>query len=251
VIHEELKKTARVASIALLVALSLTGCRQPDQPQPDQEQSAQRPRTRLPQQEHSRNDQVREDRDIASQKPVPANAVEVHYAPFENLERIDTDLFARAHSTIDLAAYSLTDYAIAEALIAAAQRGVHIRIYRDATQAAGEAAHAERTAANPKRRTSRDPEDDVPNDTDSADILQRLINTPHITVRIKHSHILMHLKAYAIDGTYLRTGSANFSPTGEKRQDNDLIVFHNPAAAIHFTQDFDRLWSRPDNEPAQ
>ena len=32
----------------------------------------------------------------------------------------------------------------------------------------------------------------------------------------------MHLKAYAIDGQVLRTGSANFSTSGENAQDNDL-----------------------------
>ena len=212
-------------------------------------------RNRRPREERSRAPRTSverdQDHDVTPMEPVPVNSVQVHYAPFENLERVDTDLLSQAHSTIDLAAYSLTDYAVAQALIAAAQRGVHVRIYRDATQAAGETAHAEKSAANPKRRANRDPEDDVPNDADSADILRRLCSTPNITVRIKHSHTLMHLKAYAVDGAFLRTGSANFSPTGEKRQDNDLILFHNAAAAAHFRQDFDRLWSRPDNESAQ
>ncbi|ADV82593.1 phospholipase D-like domain-containing protein [Terriglobus saanensis] len=252
---EDKRKTARVAAIALLLTLSVSGCKQPNQPQPDQERSAQRTRTPRPQEGRSRNEQAREernqDRDVTPSEPVPANSVQVHYAPFENLERVDTDLLAQAHATIDLAAYSLTDYAVAQALIAAAQRGVRIRIYRDATQAAGESAHAERTVTNPKKKPSRDPEDDVPNAADSADILQRLSTTPNINIRIKHSHTLMHLKAYAVDGAFLRTGSANFSPTGEKRQDNDLILFHNAAAATHFKQDFDRLWSRPDNEPTQ
>ena len=250
---KDLRKAARVAAIALLLTLSVSGCRQPDQPQPDQKRSAQR--NRRPREESSRAPRTSverdQDRDVTPMEPVPANSVQVHYAPFENLEHVDTDLLAQAHSTIDLAAYSLTDYAVAQALIAAAQRGVHIRIYRDATQAAGETAHAEKSAANPKRRASRDPEDDAPNDADDADILRRLSSTPNVAVRIKHSHTLMHLKAYAVDGAFLRTGSANFSPTGEKRQDNDLILFHNAAAAAHFTQDFDRLWSRPDNEHAQ
>ena len=37
----------------------------------------------------------------------------------------------------------------------------------------------------------------------------------------------MHLKAYAIDGEVLRTGSANFSTSGENAQDNDLIVIRD------------------------
>jgi hypothetical protein len=34
----------------------------------------------------------------------------------------------------------------------------------------------------------------------------------------------MHLESYQIDGRLLRTGAANFSASGLKRQDNDLIV---------------------------
>jgi phosphatidylserine/phosphatidylglycerophosphate/cardiolipin synthase-like enzyme len=38
----------------------------------------------------------------------------------------------------------------------------------------------------------------------------------------------MHLKSYQIDGKLLRTGAANFSASGLKRQDNDLIVIERP-----------------------
>jgi len=34
----------------------------------------------------------------------------------------------------------------------------------------------------------------------------------------------MHLKSYQIDRRLLRTGAANFSASGLKRQDNDLIA---------------------------
>jgi phosphatidylserine/phosphatidylglycerophosphate/cardiolipin synthase-like enzyme len=41
---------------------------------------------------------------------------------------------------------------------------------------------------------------------------------------VKRGGPFMHLKAYEIDGEELRTGSANFSTSGENAQDNDLIV---------------------------
>ena len=37
----------------------------------------------------------------------------------------------------------------------------------------------------------------------------------------------MHLKNYQIDGRLLRTGAANFSASGLKRQDNDVIVIES------------------------
>jgi hypothetical protein len=41
----------------------------------------------------------------------------------------------------------------------------------------------------------------------------------------------MHLKGYEIDGRLLRTGAANFSASGLKRQDNDLIVIKSAGAS--------------------
>jgi hypothetical protein len=49
----------------------------------------------------------------------------------------------------------------------------------------------------------------------------------------------MHLKSYQIDGKLLRTGAANFSASGLKRQDNDLIVIESAVAAAAFKQAFD------------
>jgi phosphatidylserine/phosphatidylglycerophosphate/cardiolipin synthase-like enzyme len=60
-------------------------------------------------------------------------------------------------------------------------------------------------------------------------------------VRFKHSSSLMHLKAYAVDGELLRTGSANFS--GERQQDNDLVVIHDAGAVAKFDAHFERMWN--------
>ena len=61
---------------------------------------------------------------------------------------------------------------------------------------------------------------------------------------------MMHLKAYAIDGRWLRTGSANFSWSGETRQDNDIVIIDSPQAAGDFTRHFEKLWARRDNTDA-
>jgi phosphatidylserine/phosphatidylglycerophosphate/cardiolipin synthase-like enzyme len=49
----------------------------------------------------------------------------------------------------------------------------------------------------------------------------------------------MHLKAYEIDGQVLRTGSANFSTSGER---TTLIVIHDAGAAAEFEAHFARMW---------
>ena len=139
----------------------------------------------------------------------PAWAQEIHYSPEERLDRLDVELIGTAKSQIDLASYALTDRLVIDALNAAAKRGVKIRVVLD-----------------PRERH------DFVRLGDLAD-----------TVRIKRGGALMHLKAYEIDGAVLRTGSANFSASGENAQDNDLIVIRDAAAAGRFEAHFTAMWS--------
>ena len=61
-------------------------------------------------------------------------------------------------------------------------------------------------------------------------------------VRIKRGGPYMHLKAYSIDGQVLRTGSANFSTSGEHQQDNDLVIIRDAGIAAKFDAHFERMW---------
>ena len=71
-----------------------------------------------------------------------------------------------------------------------------------------------------------------------------LAETPGVEIRIKHRvRDPMHLKTYQIDGKLLRTGAANFSASGLKRQDNDLIVIESAEAAASFKRDFDARYA--------
>jgi len=167
-------------------------------------------------------------------------AFETHYSPAENLEAIDNRLITSAHSTLDLCAYSLTDHQLGEALLAAARRGVHVRIYLDQVQTQGELSREDKKAS----AASDDEEGDS---TSSLNVLRALDSAANVEVRVKRSKTLMHLKSYAVDGAVLRSGSANFSPTGEKRQDNDLTLTSDPDAVARFERNFAALWARPDN----
>ena len=53
----------------------------------------------------------------------------------------------------------------------------------------------------------------------------------------------MHLKAYVIDGEAVRTGSANFSTTGENAQDNDRVVIRDAVALAKFEAHFESMWN--------
>ena len=163
----------------------------------------------------------------------PGGYLGEHYSPEENLEAIDVAMIDRAKKTIDIAMFAFTDRAIADALIRAARRGVRIRIYRDRIQV--------RDRGDKTRR-----------------LLESRAGREHITVRVKRnsSRNIMHLKAYLIDASLLRTGSANWSPPGEgaycrrgrrsrwSQQDNNLFLTRDPREVRHFAATFNRIFSR-------
>ena len=169
----------------------------------------------------------------------PESLLGEHYSPEENLESIDVDLIDHARQSIEIAMYAFTDRPIAEALVRAASRGVHVWIYRDGIQI-----------------------------RDRGDKMRRLMSSAPgqsglIAIRVKRnsSRNIMHLKAYAIDGKWLRTGSANWSPPGEgawcsrgerfhrDQQDNNLFITGNPREVLKFEETFRRIWSRVGNRP--
>ena len=150
--------------------------------------------------------------------------IRIYYAPQTNLADIDRALFASAKTRIDFAAYVLSDNTIINALIEAARRGVKVRVYLDPDQPAAKG--------------------------DRASPFYTLLRTTGIETRVKMGgRDLMHLKAYQIDGRVLRTGSSNFSFSGARRQDNDLIVIESADAVAQFARQFDYLWTRRGSDP--
>lgn len=164
---------------------------------------------------------------LAVALPAPAGAdtrarAEIHYAPDENLELVDARVIAGATLTIDMAAYVLSDVRIIEALTDAAERDVAVRLYFDKSQFSQ---HGLRV--------------DAP--------IEALLAHPNVAAKVKGEGVLMHLKAYAIDGKLLRTGSGNFSRPGLAEQDNDLVLIADPNAVDAFERTFEEIWSRARN----
>jgi len=147
---------------------------------------------------------------------------QIHYAPRENLESLDAREIGRAQLSIDMAAYVLSDLEVIEVLIDAAERGVVIRLYLDRSQFAEH---------GPTR----------------GGLVEALLAHPNVAARVKGEGVLMHLKAYAVDGEVLRTGSGNFSRSGLASQDNDLIFITDPPTVDAFETNFERICARAQN----
>ena len=170
----------------------------------------------------------------------PESLLGEHYSPEENLESIDVDLIDHARQSIEIAMYAFTDRPIADALIRAASRGVGIFIYRDGIQIRDRGDKSRRILSAVGRHS---------------DVL--------IGVKRNYSRNIMHLKAYLVDGKFLRTGSANWSPPGEGaygcrrhprtchrgrwQQDNNLFLSNDRRLAEEFRRTFNRLWNRSSN----
>src|ERR1035437_2843524 len=156
-----------------------------------------------------------------------AVVAEDHFSPAEDIERIDLAHLDEAKTSIDIAMYAFTDRYLAEELKRLTERGVKIRIYRDQEQYEEE-----------QRKASKH---------DEGSTTSMLTGQANIQIRVKGHRELMHLKAYLVDGTVLRDGSANWSPSGEKRQDNNAHFTADPAQAASFHRDFEAMWSRAEN----
>ena len=148
------------------------------------------------------------------------------YSPGTNLERSELAQLETATRSVDVAMYSFTDRELAEELTALAHRGVHVRVYRDREQFEQEMQSGRMTTTS-------------------------LLLAAGVEVRVKGARDLMHLKSYAIDERLLRTGSANWSPTGLKRQDNDVLYESAPEAVEEFERKFEAMWTRPGNSIPQ
>lgn len=149
----------------------------------------------------------------------------IDWSPDEDLEQRDVAMIGRAQQSVDAALYSATDRAFCDALAAASKRGVKIRVYRDREQDSDELKRARG------------------HQTCTAELI-----AAGISVKVKASSELMHLKSYEVDGKVLRTGSANLSESGEVRQDNDVVFIGSVGAAAGFERNFERMWNRVDND---
>jgi PLD-like domain len=124
-----------------------------------------------------------------------------------------------ASSPRSAAAYVLTDRAVIEALRQAAARGVKVRIWRDPGMAL-RVGEAEVQAQLAGRLQGIEIRPNPPGDE------------------------LMHLKGYCVDHRLLRTSSASLSPSGETREDNDLVALRGASVCSGFDAKFDRAWTR-------
>jgi phosphatidylserine/phosphatidylglycerophosphate/cardiolipin synthase-like enzyme len=128
---------------------------------------------------------------------------------------LDEELVAvigQAEASVDVAAYDFDLERVADALIAAHQRGVKVRFVTDSDNADEDAVRDLRRAGIP-------------------------------VVEDKRDSGLMHDKFVVIDEVWVWTGSWNLTENGTYRNNNNAVLIASPALAENYTVEFEEMFS--------
>lgn len=139
---------------------------------------------------------------------------EVGFSPGSSGLSIVLEAIRDSHSTIHIAAYELTNWTIADALIAAERRGVAIAVVADATTG--------------HEKWSED----------------QYLSEHGVAVRFDRHYRIMHQKFMVIDGNAVETGSFNYTESAVKHNSENVLLLRNvPHLAAAYEEEWERLWS--------
>jgi len=122
-----------------------------------------------------------------------------------------------AQSSIHIASFELDLTPVAEALIAAKQRGVDVRWVTD-------------------------DEYGLESDVEPGHGQFAMLQQRGIEVRSDTRSALMHNKFWIFDGQTLWTGSTNITENAIFKQDNNVLVIHSPEVAAIYEREFVEMW---------
>jgi len=141
-----------------------------------------------------------------------ATETEVFFSPNGGCLQAVVAQIDQSTKTIDVAIYHLTSREIAQALVRAKDRGVIIRIFMDTGEA--------RTKYSKSRYL-------VQNGFD---------------VKLHKGQGLMHHKFAIVDHRVLITGSFNWTPTAEEKNQENLLILRDPELIRKYGERFEGMW---------
>jgi len=129
------------------------------------------------------------------------HAEQVYFSPKGGCTEAVVNNLGRAEKYVLVQAYSFTSEPIADALIAAHQRGVKVKVLLDKSQRRGRGSKL------------------------------NLLVKAGIPVSIDQKHAIAHNKVMIIDGVTVLTGSFNFTTAAEDKNAENLLVLHDKVVA--------------------
>ncbi len=142
------------------------------------------------------------------------SVIECYFAPTDNArDNAIIKAINHATSTIDIRIFFFTDSGIADALIAAKDRGVQIRVILDATGAESEYSQ------------------------------HRRLRDAGIPVKVENWGGKEHFKAMCVDRKVTVMGSQNWTGSGNYSNDENTLYIENQYLASLFENDFEEAWN--------
>lgn len=148
------------------------------------------------------------------------SASNAYFTPGDDISAVVAGEVGAAEDAIDLAIYTFTDTAIADALgDAASVRGVDVRVCADAEQAYT-----------------------IVQTLDLMDALEEA--GAEVRVADGNGGGIMHHKFAVIDARTVLTGSYNYTLSANSINDENLVVLTDPRLAADYSLAFEELWAR-------
>lgn len=138
----------------------------------------------------------------------------VYFSPGKNIKESIEKILYEAHSTVDLCVFTITDYDLAQQILACHKRKIKVRIITD----------DEKTLDN------------------GSEIFRLKQNG--ISIKSDHSHYHMHNKFGIIDRRIAITGSFNWTYTATKHNQENLLATSNFDIVEQYQDEFNRLWDK-------
>jgi phosphatidylserine/phosphatidylglycerophosphate/cardiolipin synthase-like enzyme len=148
--------------------------------------------------------------------------VENYFGPEKEMSLIISRAVIRAQEEILFMAFSFTDEQIGEAMLGRADAGVAVRGVFET----------------------------VGSDTGYSYfpyMAQEEMTMENIAVRTDGNPQIMHHKVIIIDRETVIFGSFNFSDNANRRNDENIIIVHDPTFVSYFIEEFDTVWAEADN----
>ncbi len=142
---------------------------------------------------------------LAAAPPKLPATVEVYYSPKGGCTKAIVNTLRAARQTVFVQAYSFTSGPIVNALVAAAKRGVKVRLILDRSNLTQKSSEADEAAA------------------------------AGLPVQIDAKHEIAHNKVMIVDGEVVITGSFNFSRNAEENNAENLLIIRSKDVATRYT----------------
>lgn len=136
------------------------------------------------------------------------------FAPDDPITARIVERLTQARRQVEVLAFAFTSDPIADALLAARQRGVAVRVVMESRNVRGSGSEFERLQAG------------------------------GVDIQSDGNCYIMHHKVIVIDGTTVVTGSFNFTRSAQEQNDENVLMVDDRSLAARYGEEFERVYAQ-------